>query len=654
MSQTVTVRFDPPGATARGRPGETLLDLARRAGVHVNASCGGQGTCGTCRVRIVRGRVEGGEHPKISPDEAAQGYRLACTSRVTGDLVVEVPLRSAVDDSVLQKGRAGRVLGVTELQGLVEGLRIEPVVFKVRVRLTPPTRDDVLPDLDRLLLALKRSLGIHPIRVDFGAVRNLGPTLRGSGWEVTATLVYLGDRYRLIQVEPGDTSEQNYAVVVDIGTTTLAAQLLDLRECQVVDCRDDCPEDCNTLASTSRYNPQISYGEDVISRILQAIKPHGTETLQRVVVDGINEMIDRLVRRSGIDRERISHVVVAGNSTMTQIFLGLDPRSIREAPYVTTVSTVPVVRARDIGLRLGTHVHVWCFPLVASWVGGDIVAGVLGSGLWQRDEVTLFIDVGTNGEIVLGNRDWMVTTSCSAGPAFEGGGIRCGMRAAKGAIEDVAIDPGTLEPRLRVIGGRRPRGICGSGLIAAVAALFEAGVLAPNGRYHEHADTPRLRPSEYGGREFVLAWGPETETGEDIVLTEADLDNLIRTKAAIFAGCRVLLQSVGLGFGDVDRVIIAGGFGQALDLDRSVAIGLLPPLPPERFLFIGNGALLGARAVSFSRKMHAEAERVARMMTHVDLADNPAFMDEYVAAMFLPHTDTALFEGVREDRAQAV
>ena len=319
--------------------------------------------------------------------------------------------------------------------------------------------------------------------------------------------------------------------------------------------------------------------------------------------------------------------------------LGLDPKSIREAPYVTAVSDVPVVRASELDLSLGDHVHVWCFPLVASWVGGDIVAGVLGSGIWQREQTALFVDVGTNGEIVLGNRDWMVTTACSAGPAFEGGGIRNGMRAAKGAIEDVWIDPDTLEPSLTTIGKRRPRGICGSGLIAAAGELFEKGLLAPNGRYLDGLATPRLRESESGGNEYVLAWGEETERGEDIVLTEADLDNLIRTKAAIFAGCRVLLKSVGLTFEDVDQVIIAGGFGQSLDLEKSVAIGLLPLIPPERFLFVGNGALLGARAVSFSREMLRSAQEVARGMTHVDLTDNTSFMDEYVAAQFLPHTD---------------
>lgn len=648
MSIPVRVRFEPSGKVLEVAGGESLLTAAQRAGLHVNASCGGQGTCGSCKVRVREGRVEGGEHSKLSSDEISAGYRLACSAYPASDCTIEIPLASSVDHSAIERGRTGkggRALSPSELKTLLPDLRIEPTVFKVAIRLDPPSRDDTLPDLDRLLLALRKSLSIHSIHADFETVRTLGQTLRAADWSVTATLVFLGDRYRLIQVEPGDTAEQNFAIIVDVGTTTLAAQLLDLRECAVVDCdNDECPDDCNTLANTSRYNPQISYGEDVISRILHARTTEGLDALQRVVVEGINEMIDRLLKRSGSPRERVSHVIVAGNSTMTHLLLGMDPKSIREAPYVTAVSSVPVVRARELGICLGPHVYVWTFPLVASWVGGDIVAGILGSGAWQRDETTLFIDVGTNGEIVLGNTDWMVTTSCSAGPAFEGGGVRCGMRAAKGAIEDVEIDPVTYEPRLTTIGDRKPRGICGSGLIAVAAELLDSGLLAPNGRYQEEPGTPRVRRNEDGYLEYVLAWAAETETGTDVVLTEADLDNLIRTKAAIFAGCRVLLRSVGLEFEDVDRVIIAGGFGQALDLEKSVAIGLLPPVSPDRFLFVGNGALLGARAVSFSRTMHARAESVARRMTHVELADNSTFMDEYVAAQFLPHTDAAIFQ----------
>jgi uncharacterized 2Fe-2S/4Fe-4S cluster protein (DUF4445 family) len=587
-------------------------------------------------VRVIQGEVQGGRHARLSSDEIARGYRLACTSQVHSDLVVEIPLTSVLDHAAVGEGGAHRradALPRIEAVGvLLEGAKTAPAVFKLPVHLPPPTREDALPDLDRLLGVLKRSHGVSPVSVSSWALRRLGSALRASNWRVTATLVNLRNGYRLIQVEEGDTSLENYAVVVDIGTTTLAAELLELRS-------PDGPAGGLVLAAASMYNPQLSYGEDVISRILQAMRPGGLESLQKGVVGGVNRLFDQLFKEAGVLRERVSHLVAAGNPTMVHLFLGLDPRGIREAPYVPTMSDVPVFRARTLGLELGDHVPVWCFPLVAAWVGGDVVAGVVASGLWQRAETTLFIDVGTNGELVLGNRDWMVATSCSAGPAFEGGGIRCGMRAARGAIEAVRIDPETREPTLATIGGAPPSGICGSGLISGVAELFATGVLEPNGRFRESSGSARVRQSEQGGREYVFAFALETDTDHDIVLTESDVQSFVRTKAAIYAGCRVLLASVGASFRDIDRVIIAGGFGRSLNLDDAIRIGLLPDLPRERFLFIGNGALLGARLVSASHDLFDTAQEVAHRMTPVELANNPTFMEEYVAASFLPHTD---------------
>ncbi|MBI5440946.1 MAG: DUF4445 domain-containing protein [Deltaproteobacteria bacterium] len=631
------VYFAPSGRTVPARRDESLMALARATGLHINASCGGDGSCGTCKVRVVRGEVEGGLDSRLSRVEVAQGYRLACTARVRSDLRVEIPLSCALDHTAVDRGRAGerrRTLRELEsLEGLLQGAQLDPAVFKLAVELTAPTREDALPDLDRLLGTLKRRHGIAPVSVSSRVVKGLGPTLRASGWTVTTTLVNLRRGYRLLRVEGGDTSAQSYAVAVDIGTTTLAAQLLDLGRRGA-----SSPGGCS-IGAASMYNPQLAYGEDVISRILQAMKPDGVETLQATLVQGVNQLFEQLFDEAGVSRDRVSHMVAAGNPTMTHLFLGLDPRSIREAPYVTTLSDVPVFRAQGLGLSLGDHVPVWCFPLVAAWVGGDVVAGVVASGLWQRAEITLFIDVGTNGELVLGNRDWMMTTSCSAGPAFEGAGIRCGMRAARGAIEAIRIDRETLEPCLGVIGEGKPTGICGSGLISAVAELFAVGVLAPNGRYHERPDNARVRSTAHGGREYVLAWAGDTATGAEIVLTEADVQSLIRTKAAIYAGCRVLMKAVGVGFDEIDRVIIAGGFGRSLDLDDAIRIGLLPALPTERFTFIGNGALSGARLVSASHDLFDTAQEVARRMTPVELADNPSFLEEYVAASFLPHTD---------------
>ncbi len=332
---------------------------------------------------------------------------------------------------------------------------------------------------------------------------------------------------------------------------------------------------------------------------------------------------------------------------MTHLLLGVDPKYIMLAPYTPTATFFPPVRARNLGIDLEDFIHAYIFPSVASYVGGDITAGVLGSGLFQREEVTLFMDIGTNGEIVLGNKDWLTCASCSAGPAFEGGGIQFGMRAGKGAIEQVRINPTTFEPMILTVGKTKPMGICGSGLIDVVAELLEAGLISQNGKFERDARTPRIREGE-SGFEYVLSYAHETKLGKDIVITEVDFDNLIRTKAAIYAGCRVLLESVGLTFSDVDRVIIAGGFGHYINLEKAIAIGLLPELPLDKFLFVGNGSLLGARLLSFSQGFLREAERIARMMTNIELSNAPRFMDEFVAAMFLPHTDEKAFPGVME------
>jgi uncharacterized 2Fe-2S/4Fe-4S cluster protein (DUF4445 family) len=366
-----------------------------------------------------------------------------------------------------------------------------------------------------------------------------------------------------------------------------------------------------------------------------------------VVVSTINKIIQELLQMSKIDRSLISHLVIAGNTTMTQLLLGLDPKYIREDPYVPTANFIPPVRAVHLGINIGDHVHVYIFPMVASYVGGDIVAGILGSGVFQRETLTLYMDIGTNGEIVLGNKDWLASVSCSAGPAFEGAGIKFGMRATRGAIEEVSINHRTYEPMILTIGRSKPIGICGSGLIDSVAEFLETGMIDQNGKFRRDLSTDRVRIGP-DGYEYVLARKEETLIHEDIVLTEIDIENLIRTKAAIYAGCKVLLSSVGLSFKDLEQFIIAGGFGRHLDLEKAIFIGLLPEIDIEKFLFVGNGSLLGARLLSFSKNLLREAERIALMMTNLELSNHPTFMNEFVAAMFLPHTDSSAFPQAME------
>ncbi len=642
------VTFQPNDLTIEVfKDGENLLRVAIAAGVHINASCGGNGACGKCRVIIEKGRVEAEHSAKISEEEWNKGYRLACTCKVVDDLVVTIPPESRIDNSVLRKnlGRKQHTLMARDLNTLVQGVRINPTVSKFYIELPPPTLDDNLSDLGRLMREFKSQYGLDNISSDYFLLRRLPRLLREADWKITATLVYNPKGLKLIDVEAGDTRAQNYSIIIDIGTTTVQGQLLNLNashEAEEHSVINELESDL-LVASDAKYNSQVRFGEDVISRIVYSLKGDGLNELHRSIIGDLNEIINNLVSKSGISKDQISHLIVAANTTMTQFFLEIDPKYIREDPYVPTANFFPPARAQDLGLDLPDYIHVYTFPVVSSYVGGDIVAGVLGAGIFQREELTLFMDVGTNGEIVLGNCDWLVCTSCSAGPAFEGGGIKFGMRATTGAIEQIRINPENFEPMLLTIGKKKPLGICGSGIIEAIAEMLLVGIIEPNGKFRRDLDTWRIREGETGW-EYVLADSEQSAEGlEEITITEGDIDNIIRTKAAIYAGCQILLESVGLTFAELDRFIIAGGFGKYINLERAVTIGLLPEIDHDKFMFVGNGALLGDRLVSVSREMAAEARKIAEMMTNIELANNMKFMDEYVAAQFLPHTNTNAF-----------
>jgi len=646
---TVTVRFLPADERVSAMPGDILLDVAMNAGIHINAACGGEGACGKCRVVIKSGEVSCQESSLLSAEEVKKGYRLACQTRLVGDAEVFIPDEFPLERAAVQGPRIrvqdGRGIVSQEIEKLVGGAWYNPALKKFFVQIDPPTLDDNVSDLSRLLRALKQQHNLENISIDFLLLKKLSPSLREAGWKVTVTLVQtrmesqLGEhqlrgsrRPKMISVEPGETTHKHYSVVMDIGTTSLWGQLIDLHGRK-------------TLAEASAYNPQIRFGDDVITRIVYSQKPGGLATLQQVVVEGLNNIVHELVEKAGVEKAHISHVTAAGNTVMTHLLVGLDPKYIREAPYVPVANFIPPVRAVRVGLDVPDHVYLYTFPSVASYVGGDIVSGVLSSGLYQRKELTLYIDIGTNGEIVVGNADWLMTASCSAGPAFEGGGLKCGMRATAGAIEKFHINPATLEPMIMTIGKVKPRGICGSGAINILAEFLETGIIAQNGKMNRSCTTHRIREGA-DGLEYVLAYKEETGAEEDVVITEADIDNLIRAKAAMFAGYQCLLGKVDLTFQDLERVIIAGAFGDYIDLEKAITIGLLPEMPHDRYVFIGNGSLLGARLISLSNELLDDGERIARKMTNVELSEDHSFMDKYMAGMFLPHTDGRLFPGV--------
>ncbi len=627
-----TVHFEPDNINIDVEPGANLMETAVAAGVHINASCGGAGVCGTCNVLIKKGRVESTRTDKVSVKDYQKGVRQSCQSRVVSNLVVEIPLESRLEKVVLDKEQTEIVTQMPAV--LAAGWQFNPPARKLYLELPPPTLEDNASDLSRLLRGLRQQYCLENISVDFEVVIGLAKVLRSAGWRVTATILSDGDSgIRLINVEPGDTMARSYSLAFDIGTTAVRGQLLDLNRGRV-------------LAQAVDYNRQISYGADVISRIAWAQKSGGLRRLKRAVVDTINDLVADLSRQAGVAPDEIAHVVVAANTVMVQLLLGLDPRYLRLSPYVPAASALPLIPASSVGIKLAKHAQLFAMPSVASYVGGDIVAGILGSGIYQRETVTLYIDIGTNGEIVIGNSDWMMTAACSAGPTFEGGGVKHGMIATTGAIEGFEIDPATLEPRLTTIGDARPRGICGSGLINIAAALLKAGVIGQNGKLNTDLASKRIRKGA-DGYEYLLARADETEIGKDIVITEIDINNLIRSKAAMYAGCQTLVKSVGSKCGIVEQVIIAGTFGSKINIENAIGIGLLPDLPRDKFVFIGNGSLLGARLTSFSRDLLSDSQRVAAMMTNVELSESASFMENYVAALFLPHTNAGEFPSVR-------
>lgn len=633
------VQFYPDNRHIDVKQGENLLRAAMLAEVHINAPCGGEGTCGKCRIAIDEGKVQKLSTPKGDAAES-EDTCLACRAEVESDVVIRIPAEARLGErKVLERAREGTAYGVLitpeDARNLVSGWSIDPPAKKFHLKLPEPSLEDNLADLERLRRELKSQNESDNFTVSLGVLVDMMSKVREKDWEVTATLLFReGETPQLIGLEAGDTRNSQLGVAIDIGTTTLYVQLIDLTSGQV-------------LAQSSDYNSQISCGEDLISRIVYAQKEGNLQRLQELVGKTLSKLIGEVLEKSGRRLSEIADVVAGGNTTMVHLLLGVNPKYLREEPFIPTFTFGPSLTPGEVGLDLPDTTRLHLVPSRASWMGGDIVAGVLGSGMFQTEKLTLYIDLGTNGEIVLGDKDWLLACSCSAGPAFEGGTIKHGMRATRGAIEQIRVGKDTYEPMILTIGQTRPKGICGSGLIDAVAELFLAGVLDQRGRYNAGIETSRLREGE-AGPEYVLAWADDTSIKRDIVLTEADVDNLIRTKGAIFAGISALLDSMKLPLEAVEQFIVAGGFGHYLQVDKAITIGLFPEIAPERVAFVGNAVLLGTRLGLLSREMAEKTVEIAEKMTYLELSTYPGYMDQYVSALFLPHTNTEAFPSVME------
>jgi uncharacterized 2Fe-2S/4Fe-4S cluster protein (DUF4445 family) len=627
---TVQVTFLPDAERADVEPGTTLLDAAVASGLPLDGECGGRGVCHRCAVSVVGGHVEAleGGPPSVVNDRV-----LACRTVVRGDVTVDVPPTSRIEGLEILTGadRAAGILAPTaELSGgpALDEARypLDPVAVALPMTLPRPTIDEALSDLGLLRRELRREHGIEDLSVPLSVLRRLPHRIRASGRLVTAVLARVDGRHELLDLMVGREDHPVFGLAVDIGTTTVVVHLVDLGSGE-------------TIGVAAALNSQVAYGEDVITRIIHAGEPGGLDQLRSGIVDEINVLVGSLALAHHVNRHDIVAAVVAGNTTMIHLFLGLPPAEIRREPYVPVATAPLTYHAGEVGLRIHARAVIGCMPGSGSYVGGDISADVLASGMDRRPELAMLIDAGTNGETVIGNRDFLVCCACSAGPAFEGGGTSCGMRAAHGAIAHVeSAGEGGLS--YQTIGDAPPRGICGSGFVELLAALLHNGTLDRSGHLREGA--PMVRDGELG-LEALVAPASGTATGEDIVLTEADLEILLRSKAAVYAGASVLARRLGIDMAEIERIYVAGGFGTSLDVQKAMLIGLLPDVPAERVSFIGNGSVSGARMALLSRAAWQRAAEVAEMMTYRDLSADGSFMDEYVGALFLPHTDSHRF-----------
>lgn len=624
------MHFKPADKAVEIRRGALIIDASKAAGIDLNVPCGGQGRCGRCAVVVESGNVRRRSTIRLSAADLQAGYALACQTVVEGDLEVFVPPQEEITRHLTTEKTAAKISVPFEYDW-----RVHQSVAKFFVEIEPPSLADNTDDLARLTRELSKCCDVRDLYAPLSVLRTLARTLRNADWRVTAVVDRANGRPRLIDVLPGDQTLALYGAAVDIGTTTVTVYLVDLFSGEVVEIAAD-------------YNGQIKRGEDVISRIVYASKDgSGLMELQSLVSMTINKLVERVARIRKIEPREIYKMTVVGNSTMMHIFLGLPPEQIRLTPYITTINHPPPVLANELNLNIHPQAPVDCLPGVASYMGADITAGVLSSGTHDTDKVTLFLDIGTNGEMVFGTREWLVSCACSAGPAFEGAGVRDGMRATTGAIEEVWINANTYEPTIRVIGGGKPRGLCGSGLISLIAEMFITGVTDKAGNVNLSLPTPRVRTGEHGA-EYVVAWASETDVGRDIAIAKPDIDNLLRAKAAIYAGYVVLAHSVGMTLNDVEQMLIGGAFGQYLNIEKAIEIGLLPDLPWDRFHFLGNTAARGAYMALLRRDAREEIAAIAKKMTYLELAADNAFYEQFMAAQFLPHTDVTQFPSVEK------
>ena len=631
----VTFRFEnnAPEVVVTAAPDSTLLDVARSANVAIDAPCSGNGSCGKCRVKLVEGAVDGPKTGHITEEEYAEGWRLSCASKVASDVVILVPdiasaYQSRMKTADLSSPQELEIFRALEEKVRAAGIPFENTFVQVELTMDEPTLDDTMPDTERLQWALQAQ-GYETVKLRYPAVRKLAHTLREENFHVFAAGLVEDNVLTVLDVTADE--QPMYGCAIDIGTTTVTGVLLDLKTGEI-------------KAKASSGNGQIRYGADVINRIVEQQKPGGIARLQDAIVkETLRPLIAVMCKSAGTTAGRILRMSIASNTTMNHLLLGVDANPVRMEPYIPTFFRWDGLQAQELKLPANAAAQVRLAPNIGSYVGGDITAGAFTTGLWDQDEFSLFIDLGTNGELVFGNRDFMMSCACSAGPAFEGGDISCGMRATDGAIEAVTIDKQTMTPTLRIVGdaGQKPVGLCGSGIIDVIAELYRTSIISAKGQFVREG--ARVARDAHGMGRYILATAAESETGREIAITEVDIESFIRAKAAIFSAIHTMLASLDMDVSVLEHVYVAGGIGSGINMENAVRIGMLPDIDRSLFEYVGNSSLAGAYAMTLSDAADEKIHELAQGMTYLELSTHPGYMDEFVAACFLPHTDAGLF-----------
>ena len=638
------VTFQIEGATPvqiECNAGDNLLELARRANVAIDAPCSGNGSCGKCRVKLIEGEVESIPSRHITSDEYEAGWRLSCNSKVVSDCTVFVPDIASAYQSRMKTADLSSPEEVAIFENAKSAMEQGGLVFEndlcaIQLAMDAPSEDDTMPDIERLTWAIQAATGCEKVHVPYSVMVKMAGTLRENDFQVCAKGQLKDGVFTCMELCAFDDT----AVVgcaIDIGTTTVSMVLVDLTSGKL-------------LAKGSSGNGQIRYGADVINRIIESSRPGGKKKLQDAIIkETLNPIIANLCKTAGISARSILRLTIGANTTMNHLLLGVEADPIRMDPYIPSFFAWDGLTAGDLKLPANLQAAVVIAPNIGSYVGGDITAGTLATMMWDSDEMTLFIDLGTNGEIVFGNRDFLMSCACSAGPAFEGGDISCGMRATDGAVEAVTIDKDTMEPTLTIVGeaGQKPVGICGSGIIDIISELFRTGIINAKDLFQREGD--RIKREQHGMGRYVLATAAESETGREVAINEVDIDNFIRAKGAIFSGIDTLLQSVDMTPDCIDKVMVAGGIGSGINMKNAVNIGMLPDVDLEKYQYIGNSSLTGAYAMVMSNGAIDKCHEVMANMTYLELSTYPGYMDSFVAACFLPHTDARLFPNSKQE-----